>query len=200
MKKIAFIGHSYHKKTKSFDFWFSYKFNLLFRSWTTEGMLFSPSGRKLRAGISGLILNSNPLNANIFCFPSKCVIINPSLATVIMEKFNDFLTLGCINFWQRHFSLDLIFKWTAYLCLISLISKITAKRRNSTHICIFRALGVFCGSTLTLILSKYQRRPLQHIYMYRCKNNTIRFIILIFKALNLRAPDKRCKHVKYKVL
>ena len=163
-------------------------------------MQLSPSGRNLLAGMLRFILNSNPLNANTFCFPPKCVIINPSLASVIMQKFNDFLTLGCINFWQHHFPLELIFKWTAYLCLISLLSKITVKRRNTTNICIFRVLDVFCGSALALILSEYQRRPLQHIYMYRCKNNTIRFIILIFKALNLRAPDKRCKHVKYKVL
>jgi hypothetical protein len=57
----------------------------------------------LRAGVSGSLLNSNPLNASTSCLPLKGVIINPSLATVIMQKFNDFLTLSCIDFWQLHF-------------------------------------------------------------------------------------------------
>ena len=87
----------------------------------------------------------------------------------------------------------------AYFGWVSSLVKITAKRRNTDNFCIFRALDVFTGPTLALILSKYQRRPLQHIYMYRCKNNTIRFIILIFKTLNLSAADKRCKRLECEV-
>jgi hypothetical protein len=61
--------------------------------------------------------------------------------------------------------------------------KITVKCRNTANICIFRALDVFPGGTLALILSKYQHRSLQHIYMYRCKNNTIRYEI--FKQIGI---------------
>jgi len=44
------------------------------------------------------------------------------------------------------------------------------------NIFIFRAFYSFWGRTFVPILSKYPCHPLQHIYMYRCKNNTIRFI------------------------
>jgi hypothetical protein len=57
----------------------------------------------------------------------------------------------------------------------------------------FWPLYVCRGSQLDPIRSKGHPRALQHIYMYRCKNSTIGFIIMIFKLLNLRAFDKRFK-------
>jgi hypothetical protein len=35
--------------------------------------------------------------------------------------------------------------------------------------------------------------------MYRCKNSTIGFIIMIFRAVILKTPDKRCKLLEYRV-
>ena len=61
----------------------------------------------------------------------------------------------------------------------------------------FLALYVCHVSQLTPIRSKYEPRALQHIYMYRCKNSTIGFIIAIFKALIFGALDKRVKSFEY---
>ena len=68
--------------------------------------------------------------------------------------------------------------------------KITVKRRNTANFCIFRTYDIQTDVTLDHIWSLFESRPFQHIYMYRCKNDTIRFIKIIFKMLNSKTPDK----------